>query len=277
MNTPLFQISNISKSFTDQRRGLNVTALQNVSLEVYPNDFVSIIGPSGCGKTTLLYLLAGFLKQDTGTLLYHDNPITAPDSKRTVIFQEYGLFPWKTVRQNVEFGLKVRGIPIAEQHRIASEYINMVNLNRFEHHYPYQLSGGMKQRVGIARALACDPEVILMDEPFAALDNITREVLQEEIRKIWETTHKTFILITHYIDEAIFLSQKVVMMTARPGRIKEIVKITLPGKRTSDIKTHPEFIALKNKLAHGIREEIEKQVEDKWPILSKEKGEIKIN
>jgi len=254
-----------------------VTALQDVSLEVYPNDFVSIIGPSGCGKTTLLYLMAGFLKQDAGTLLYHGNPINKPDSKRTVIFQEYGLFPWKTVRQNVEFGLKVKGMPSAEQHRITSEYINMVHLNGFEQHYPYQLSGGMKQRVGIARALACDPEVVLMDEPFAALDNITREILQEEIRKIWETTHKTFILITHYIDEAIFLSQKVIMMTARPGMIKETVEITLPEKRTPDIKTHPEFIKLKNKLSHGIREEVEKQTEDNHPGLTKGRGEIKIN
>jgi NitT/TauT family transport system ATP-binding protein len=276
MSHPIFKINNVVKSFSV--RQLNVQALSDVSLDIYPNDFVSIIGPSGCGKTTLLYLMAGFLKPNSGEILYHNSPVIAPDSKRTVIFQEYGLFPWKTVLQNVEFGLKTKGFAPKTRHQIALEYINLVHLHGFEHHYPYQLSGGMKQRVGIARALACDPEVILMDEPFAALDNITREILQEEIRRIWETTHKTFVLITHYIDEAIFLSQKVVMMTARPGRVKEIVKVDLPEKRNSDIKTHLEFIALKNELTHSIREEVKQQAEDaKWPALSKERGEIKIS
>ena len=276
MNHPIFKINNAVKSFSV--RQLNVQALSDVSLDIYPNDFVSIIGPSGCGKTTLLYLMAGFLKPDSGEILYHNSPVIAPDPKRTVIFQEYGLFPWKTVLQNVEFGLKTKGLAPKARHQIASEYINLVHLHGFEHHYPYQLSGGMKQRVGIARALSCDPEVILMDELFAALDNITREILQEEIRKIWETTHKTFVLITHYIDEAIFLSQKVVVMSARPGRVKEIVKVNLPEKRNPDIKTHPEFIALKNELTHSIRKEVEQQAEDaKWPVLSKERGEIKIS
>ena len=258
------------------RDNVHLTALENFSLSVYQNDFVSIIGPSGCGKTTLLYLLAGFLKPDNGEILYRGQPILKPDPKRTVIFQEYGLFPWKTVIENVGFALKTKGIDHHTRSEIAQKYIAMVHLSGFEHKYPYQLSGGMKQRVGIARALACEPDVILMDEPFAALDNITREILQEEIRRIWETTHKTFVLITHYIDEAIFLSQKVVVMSARPGRVKEMVEVKLPEERGPDIKTHPYFIALKNKLTQSIREEVSTSVENTGITLSKERGTIKV-
>jgi NitT/TauT family transport system ATP-binding protein len=177
-----------------------------------------------------------------------------------VIFQEYGLFPWKTVLGNVEFPIKARGVPAAERREIARKYIGMVHLSGFENSYPHQLSGGMKQRAGIARALACQPEAVLMDEPFASLDNITREIMQEEILRLWSEVGKTFILITHHLDEAIFMSRRVIVMGARPGRVKESVEIDLPEPRTPEVKEHPRFSAFKKHLTHSLREEVEKTI-----------------
>ncbi|OGR41430.1 MAG: hypothetical protein A2X35_10505 [Elusimicrobia bacterium GWA2_61_42] len=260
MTGSIFSIKNVSKSFKDPKSGDSLPVINDLSLEIKGGDFVSIIGPSGCGKTTLLYQMGGFLRPDEGTIHYKGQPVLAPHPERTVIFQEYGLFPWKTVLGNVEFPIKARGALPAERREIALKYIKMVHLNGFENSYPHQLSGGMKQRAGIARALACQPEVVLMDEPFASLDNITREIMQEEILRLWSEVGKTFILITHHLDEAIFMSRRVIVMDARPGRVKESVEIDLPEPRTPEVKSHPRFAALKKHLTRSLREEVEKTI-----------------
>jgi ABC-type nitrate/sulfonate/bicarbonate transport system ATPase subunit len=257
MSVPLFSIRGISKSFKiPGKRPLK--AVSDFSLDVPAGDFISIIGPTGCGKTTLLHLLGGFFPPDKGEVLYKGAPVSAPGPERTIIFQEHGLFPWKTVLGNVEFPIKARGVSSAERAITAQKYIDMVRLKGFEHSYPRQLSGGMKQRAGIARALACLPEVVLMDEPFASLDNITREGMQEEILKLWAELGKTFILITHHLDEAIFMSRRVVVMSARPGTVKEIVKIDLPEPRNPEVKTQSRFAELKQHLTRSLREEVGK-------------------
>jgi NitT/TauT family transport system ATP-binding protein len=260
MTDSLFSIKGLSKSFRDPRSGVPLPVLNDLSLEIASGEFISIIGPSGCGKTTLLYHLGGFLKPDAGSVRYKGAPVLDPHPERTVIFQEYGLFPWKTVLGNVEFPIKARGVPCRERREIARKYINMVHLNGFENTCPQQLSGGMKQRAGIARALACQPEVVLMDEPFASLDNITREIMQEEILRLWSEVGKTFILITHHLEEAIFMSRRVIVMSARPGRVKESVEIDLPEPRSPEVKAHPRFAALKKHLTHSLREEVEKTI-----------------
>ncbi len=256
MSAPLFSVRDVFKTFRAGGRG--VKALAGFTLEVPEGDFVSIIGPSGCGKTTLLHLLGGFFPPDRGRVLYKGAPVTAPGPERTVIFQEHGLFPWKTVLGNVEFPLKARGVPAAARAAEAQKYIDMVRLKGFEHSYPRQLSGGMKQRAGIARALACNPEVVLMDEPFASLDNITRDMMQEEILRLWGELDKTFVLVTHHLDEAIFMSRRVAVMSARPGRVKEVVEVSLPEPRTQDAKTCRRFAELKQHLTLSLREEVER-------------------
>jgi len=255
-----------------------VAALEHLSLDIRRGEFVSVIGPSGSGKTTLLYLLAGFLTPDSGEVLYNGTPVSGPAPERTVIFQEYGLFPWKTALGNVEFPLKARGIPAQARLSAAREFISMVHLSGFEDKYPHQLSGGMKQRVGIARALACQPEAVLMDEPFAALDNITRELLQEEILRLWSGLGKTFVLVTHHLEEAIFMSRRIIVMSARPGRVKESVVIDLPEPRTAETKTHPRFVELKSRLMRSLREEVEKTIAaGREPGLVNDMGTIKVS
>lgn len=272
MSAPLFSIKGIYKSFKVPGKR-PVKAVSDFSLNVPAGDFVSIIGPSGCGKTTLLHLLGGFFPPDKGAVLYKGSPVTAPGPERTIIFQEHGLFPWKTVLGNVEFPIKARGVPGAERTVTAQKYIDMVRLKGFEHSYPRQLSGGMKQRAGIARALACLPEAVLMDEPFASLDNISREGMQEEILKLWAELGKTFILITHHLDEAIFMSRRVVVMSARPGTVKEIVNIDLPEPRTPDVKTQPRFAELKQHLTRSLREEVGKTPETAVGWSAENQGE----
>ncbi len=277
MTQPIFKAENVYKSFKDPKSGVSLCALGGLSLEIRQGEFVSVIGPSGSGKTTLLYLMAGFLRPDSGTLLYKGEEVLGPSPERTVIFQEYGLFPWKTAAGNVEFPLKARGLS-AEARRIeALKYISMVHLDGFADKYPHQLSGGMKQRVGIARALACGPQAVLMDEPFAALDNITREMLQEEILRLWSGLGKTFVLITHHLDEAIFMSQRIIVMSARPGIVKESVEVRLPEPRTAEVKAHPAFMALKVRLMKSLREEVEKSLAaSKGPSFVREMGVIKV-
>src|ERR1700751_3798619 len=204
-------------------RGRTVLALSDVSLEVRPREFLALLGPSGCGKSTLLYLVGGFLPTVAGRILVEGKPVTAPGPDRGIVFQHFALFPWKTVRGNILYGLERQGLPRAEREKRAQSFINLVGLRGFEESYPSQLSGGMKQRPAIARTLSFDPSILLMDEPFGALDAQTRSLMQTELLSIWQRTPKTVIFVTHDVQEAVYLADRVAVMSARPGRIKAIV------------------------------------------------------
>jgi NitT/TauT family transport system ATP-binding protein len=208
-----------------------VDALQNIDVTIEDGQFVSLLGPSGCGKSTLLKIIAGLIPASSGQIVIDGRPVTGPGPDRAVVFQDYALFPWMTVRDNVEFGLEARGIKAAERRRISEELLGVVGLRDFAAKYPHHLSGGMRQRVSIARALAVDPSILLMDEPFGALDAQTRQTLQDELLRIWREYRKTVVFVTHSIEEAIYLSDQVVVMTARPGRIKAVVTIDNPRPR----------------------------------------------
>ena len=256
-------VRNVSKVFEGSGVHSKVVAVDNVSCVVPQGEFLCIIGPSGCGKTTLLHMLAGFTRPSSGEVLSGGKPITQPGPERIVMFQEYGLFPWMTVAENIEFGLEAKGLPREERRRLVAEYVKLVGLSGFENRYPRQISGGMKQRVSIARALAPDPQAVLMDEPFAALDSLTRDVMQEEILRIWGATRKTFVLITHNIDEAIFLGDRVLVMTHRPGRIKELLQIELPRPRDASIRsTDRQFLHYREHLANSLRKEVRSFVDE---------------
>jgi ABC-type nitrate/sulfonate/bicarbonate transport system ATPase subunit len=231
-------------------------ALQATDLDVAENDFVTILGPSGCGKSTLLRIVAGLDHPTTGEVLLDGQRIEGPGADRGMVFQSYTLFPWLNVRDNVCFGLRERGVPRAEQLERAGAFIAQVGLRGFELHYPKQLSGGMQQRTAIARALANDPRILLMDEPFGALDHQTRELMQELLLGIWERRKKTVLFVTHDIDEAVFMATRVVVMSARPGRIKTDRSVALPHPRHYSIKTTPEFTALKAELTDDVRVEV---------------------
>jgi ABC-type nitrate/sulfonate/bicarbonate transport system ATPase subunit len=254
-------VRNLSKVFESKDRSEPVLALDNISCEIPAGQFLCIIGPSGCGKSTLLHAIAGFVQGTSGEGLQDGKPIRRPGPDRIVIFQEYGLFPWLTVAENVEFGLLAKGVAAAERKKTVHHYLDLVKLGGFEQRYPHELSGGMRQRVSIARALAPDPEIVLMDEPFAALDSLTRDVLQEEILRIWEKTRKTFVLITHNIEEAVFLGDRVIVMTARPGRIKAQIDVDIPRPRDPSIRTsHPRFLETKERLSQLLRTEVAREV-----------------
>jgi ABC-type nitrate/sulfonate/bicarbonate transport system ATPase subunit len=231
-------------------------ALQATDLEVAENDFVTILGPSGCGKSTLLRIIAGLDTPTSGEVLQDGKGIAGPGPDRGMVFQSYTLFPWLTVRENVCFGLRERGLPRERQLEIAGDFIGKVGLTGFERHYPKQLSGGMQQRTALARALANQPRVLLMDEPFGALDHQTRELMQELLLGIWEAQRKTVLFVTHDIDEAVFMANRVVVMSARPGRIKLDRAVALPHPRHYSIKTSPEFAALKAELTEQVRAEV---------------------
>ena len=248
-------IESVSRIFPGLRRSVPTKALEPISLEVAENDFVTILGPSGCGKSTLLRLVAGLDRPTTGRILLDGTPVAGAGPDRGMVFQSYTLFPWLTVADNVAFGLREKGVPAARRAAVVSEWIERVGLVGFEHHYPKQLSGGMQQRTAIARALANDPAILLLDEPFGALDNQTRALMQELLLGIWERERKTVLFVTHDIEEAIFLASRVVVMTARPGRIKAEVLIELPHPRHYTIKTSAEFSALKARLTEEIRAE----------------------
>jgi len=248
-------IENVSRIFPAVRGGVPTRALEPTSLAVADNDFVTILGPSGCGKSTLLRLVAGLDTPTTGGILLDGKAITGPGADRGMVFQSYTLFPWLTVKENISFGLRERGVAPRERAAIASEWLDKVGLAGFAHHYPKQLSGGMQQRTAIARALANGPKILLLDEPFGALDNQTRGLMQELLLGIWERERKTVIFVTHDIEEAVFLASRVVVMTARPGRIKADVAVDLPHPRHYTLKTSPEFSALKARLTEEIRVE----------------------
>ena len=249
-------IEAISRVFPGVRGGEPTRALEPINLTVADNDFVTILGPSGCGKSTLLRLVAGLDQPTTGRVLLDGRAGHRPGPDRGMVFQSYTLFPWLTVADNIAFGLREKGVP-AERARSASWPTGWraSACTGFEHHYPKQLSGGMQQRTAIARALANDPAILLLDEPFGALDNQTRALMQELLLGIWERERKTVLFVTHDIEEAIFLASRVVVMTARPGRIKADVAIDLPHPRHYTIKTSPEFSALKARLTEEIRVE----------------------
>ncbi len=237
-----------------------VTALEGISFTVEPQEFVSVIGRSGCGKTTLMNIVAGFLEPTHGRVLIDNQVIRGPGPDRCVVFQQYAVFPWLTVRENVEFGLKLQANHKSpdERRAIADYFIDLVGLNEFTAAYPKELSGGMKQRVAIARAYAVNPQVLLMDEPFGALDAQTRQFMQESLLDIWQKEKKTVVFITHGVEEAIFLSSRIVVMTSRPGRIREIIAVEIPYPRQAGVKTAAAFINLRARIETIVREEFQK-------------------
>jgi NitT/TauT family transport system ATP-binding protein len=224
------QLIGVGKVYTSARNGRH-EAVVGVDLEVYEGEFLCLLGPSGCGKTTLLSLMAGFEAPTEGEVRIDGVPVRGPDPRYVTIFQEYGLFPWRTVLGNVEYGLEVRGVPTGERRRRAMHYIRAVGLEDFVDFHPHELSGGMQQRVALARALAVEPEIIFMDEPFGALDALTRYRLQEEVSRIWEERRPTIVLVTHDVEEAVFLADRIVVMSGCPGRIREIVPVGLGRPR----------------------------------------------
>jgi NitT/TauT family transport system ATP-binding protein len=237
----------------------DVVAVHGVDLRIAPGEFVTLLGPSGCGKTTCLRMVAGFVEPDAGRVLIGGSDVTGtPPYRRNagMVFQSYALFPWKTVRANVEFGLKMQGKPAAERSRIAATFINMVKLTGFEEHYPAELSGGMQQRVNLARALLTDPEMLLLDEPFAALDAQTREMMQLELLKIWNRDRKTALFITHDIKEAIYLADRVIVFTKRPGRVKSSIDVDIPRPRDLRVKRDPKFVRYEDEIWESIQEEL---------------------
>ncbi len=247
------RIDNVYKTFYS--RGNETVALSGVSLDIHDNEFVSVVGPSGCGKSTLLNIIAGLTAPTEGKVYCDGREVTGTGTERGVVFQQYALFPWLTVKKNVMFALEMRGVKGKDAAAGAMKYLEMVDLVKFADHYPKELSGGMKQRVAIARAYAAEPEVLLMDEPFGALDAQTRTQLQTELLATWEREKKTCFFITHDVEEAIILAQRVVIMSARPGRIREIVEVNIPYPRTQETKLTPEFNALKNRIWSQVYQE----------------------
>lgn len=247
------RIDNVYKTFYS--RGNETVALSGVSLDIHDNEFVSVVGPSGCGKSTLLNIIAGLTAPTEGKVYCDGREVTGTGTERGVVFQQYALFPWLTVKKNVMFALEMRGVKGKDAAAGAMKYLEMVDLVKFADHYPKELSGGMKQRVAIARAYAAEPEVLLMDEPFGALDAQTRTQLQTELLATWEREKKTCFFITHDVEEAIILAQRVVIMSARPGRIREIVDVNIPYPRTQETKLTPEFNALKNRIWSQVYQE----------------------
>jgi NitT/TauT family transport system ATP-binding protein len=253
-HAPKLRIEEVTLHFLP-RAGSRITALEEISLAVADKEFVVIVGPSGCGKSSLLRLIAGLIEPSSGAIYLNNQKVVRPGKDRGMVFQSYTLFHWLTVRQNVEFGLKLANVDPRERLKIARRFLEEVGLQDFENAYPKQLSGGMMQRVALARALANDPEILLMDEPFGALDSQTRGLMQELLLRIWENSHKTVLFITHDIDEAIFLGDRVHVMTARPGQIKETVDIDIPRPRSVEVLTSPRFMDLKRQIMGLVHEE----------------------
>ncbi len=247
------KIDNVQKVFSG--RNGDMVALNGVTMDIHDNEFVCVVGPSGCGKSTLLNIIAGLSSPTSGKVLCDGKEVKGTGTERGVVFQQYALFPWLTVKKNVMFALEMRGVKSEAAEKEAQKYLAMVQLEKFADHYPKELSGGMKQRVAIARAYAAEPEVLLMDEPFGALDAQTRTQLQSELLETWEREKKTCFFITHDVEEAIILAQTVVIMSARPGRIKDIIHVDIPYPRTQETKMTPEFIELKNEIWREVYQE----------------------
>ena len=245
-------VANLSKRY-GSRHG-DVMALQDVNLSIREGEFVSIVGPSGCGKSTLLYLIGGFLQPEQGTIQTDGKRVTGPGVDRGVVFQEYALFPWLTVAGNIEYGLKEAVKPAEERARIVRHYVNLIGLAGFENRYPKELSGGMKQRVAIARTLACGPRILLLDEPLGALDAQTREGMQDELLRIWQATSTTVVMITHDVSEAVYLSNRIVVMSSRPGTVVEEFGVDLDHTQGREaLMLSESFNALRNKVWLSVR------------------------
>ncbi|HSU04836.1 MAG TPA: ABC transporter ATP-binding protein [Acetobacteraceae bacterium] len=256
--TGILTARHVTKTFTAGRSG-PVVAVEDLSLDVQEGELLCLLGASGCGKTTILNMFAGFVPPTHGEIMLRGRPIRGIEPRCGVVFQSYALFPWKTVRGNVEFGLKMQGIPRADRRRRAAWFIDMVKLTGFEDHYPAELSGGMQQRVTLARILAADPEVLLMDEPFAALDAMTRQVMQEELLRIHAESGKTIVFITHSIDEALILADRIVVLSARPGRVKAVLPNRLPAPRSVAVQLSTEYASLKAVVWSEVEAEVPRQ------------------
>ncbi|MDQ1749302.1 MAG: NitT/TauT family transport system ATP-binding protein [Pseudonocardiales bacterium] len=266
MTIPKISVQHVSKQFTvrataEQLDAHTLTALEDVSLDIAEGEFLSLVGPSGSGKTTLLDLLAGLSTPTSGRVLVGGKEITGPGLDRAVVFQQYALFPWRTARANVEFGLETLGLKRKQRAEKASEFLELVGLAAFADRYPHELSGGMKQRVAIARSLAYDPDILLMDEPFAALDAQTREQLQDELLRIWQASGKTIVFITHGIEEAVYLGQRVAVLTSRPGRLKQVVDIEIGDRAAAieaqvDVRASEEFRRHRHQIWTLLRDEV---------------------
>jgi NitT/TauT family transport system ATP-binding protein len=255
------EAKDVNLTFTPPNR-MPVTALQNFNVTVNEGEFVSIVGPSGCGKSTFLNVLLGLIPPNSGEMAVNGKRVTGPGQDRAMVFQEFGLLPWRSVMGNIELGLELRGVSANERRPVCQKFIDMVGLTGFESHYPHELSGGMKQRVGIARALATDPEVLLMDEPFAALDAQTRDIMQAELLRIWAAARKTVLFVTHQIEEAVYLSDRIIIMTKRPGRAKKIVDVPLSRPRDYEMRVTQEFNDLKLVLWNELKDEINPHGDD---------------
>ncbi|MEW1749719.1 ABC transporter ATP-binding protein [Streptomyces angustmyceticus] len=278
--TPKIEFEQVRKTFPVRRgraqgRGPahgedEFTALDGVDLRIDAGEFVVVVGPSGCGKSTLLDLLGGLARPTAGRILLDGRPVSGPGLDRGIVFQQYALLPWRTALGNVEFGLEATGVPRRERAARAREYLDLVGLSGFEHRHPHELSGGMRQRVAIARSLAYDPDVLLMDEPFAALDAQTRELLQDELLRIWQRTKKTVVFITHGIEEAVYLGGRVAVMTSRPGRIKQVVPIGFDSRtETDDLRSSPEFARYRHEIWTLLHDEV-----TRTQLLEKEEAPV---
>ncbi|MCK2025603.1 ABC transporter ATP-binding protein [Microbacterium sp. SSW1-47] len=253
--TAMISIRGVSKHYETSRG--TVRSLDDVDLDVADGEFITLVGPSGCGKSTLLNLMAGLLDPTEGEVLVGGRPVTGPGPDRGVIFQQYALFPWLTARQNVEFGLRIRGMKKAEREQVAQHYLDLVGLGDFAGALPKELSGGMKQRCAIARAYAAQPSILLMDEPFGALDALTRVSMQENLLETWQQERRTAVFITHDVDEAVFLANRVIVMSPRPGRITEVIDVPLAYPRTEEMRLSPEFAALRARVWRGVHHQPE--------------------
>ena len=248
------ELRNISMHFS--RRGRRFEALRDVSLQVRAGEFISIVGASGCGKTTLLRIVDGLRPPTRGEVWVDGHPVDRPGPDRGFVFQQDGLFPWRTVLDNVIFGLEVQGKSKGDARKRADALIRLVGLDGFEQHFPHELSGGMRQRANLARALTIDPDVLLMDEPFASLDAQTREIMQAELLRIWRSNRKTVLFVTHQIDEAVYLADRVMVMTSRPGQVKAVVDVDIPRPRDLSVKRTPRFLELVDEIWKMIEEEV---------------------
>ncbi|BAH53258.1 ABC transporter ATP-binding protein [Rhodococcus opacus] len=266
--TPKLRLEHVTKQFDVRGSKDKFTAIEDIDIDLADGEFLVLVGPSGCGKSTLLDLLGGLSTPTSGRILLDGQPVTGPGLDRGIVFQQYALLPWRTARHNIEFGLEAKGLPKKERRELAEHYLELVGLKGFGDRYPHELSGGMKQRVAIARSLAFDPEVLLMDEPFAALDAQTRESLQDELLRIWKATGKTILFITHGIDEAIYLGQRVAVLTSRPGRVKTFVDIDI-DRSGEDVRSNEQFRHYRHRIWTLLHGEVERA-----QVIEKEEAHV---